>query len=128
MSASPSPLAPHIQAFFTDHLCRHKRASPQTLASCRDSFRLLLTFVKETTGIEPSALGVADLDAHRPSSPFSTTGSSNEATPSDPATSACPPCAHFSALWPYVIPRVLRLSRGSWRSPSSVKIRSSLGI
>ena len=63
MSASHSPLAPHIQAFFTDHLCRHKRASPQTLASCRDSFRLLLTFVKETTGIEPSALGVADLDA-----------------------------------------------------------------
>ena len=63
MSASPSPLAPHIQAFFTDHLWRHKRASPQTLASCRDSFRLLLTFVKETTGIEPSALGVADLDA-----------------------------------------------------------------
>src|ERR1700745_4280175 len=63
MSASHSPLAPHIQAFFTDHLCRHKRASPQTVASCRDSFRLLLTFVKETTGIEPSALRVADLDA-----------------------------------------------------------------
>lgn len=63
MNASHSPLAPHIQAFFTDHLCRHKRVSPQTLASCRDSFRLLLTFVKETTGIEPSALGVADLDA-----------------------------------------------------------------
>ena len=63
MSASQSPLAPHIQAFFTDHLWRHKRASPQTLASCRNSFRWLLTFVKETTGIEPSALGVADLDA-----------------------------------------------------------------
>lgn len=63
MSASHSLLAPHIQAFFTDHLCRHKRVSPQTLASCRDSFRLLLTFVKETTGIEPSALAVADLDA-----------------------------------------------------------------
>ena len=63
MSASYSPLAPHIQTFFTDHLCRHKRVSPQTLASCRDSFRLLLTFVKETLGIEPSALAVADLDA-----------------------------------------------------------------
>jgi integrase/recombinase XerD len=63
MSASHAPLAPHIQAFLTDHLCRHKRVSPQTFASCRDSFRLLLTFVKETTGIEPSALGVADLDA-----------------------------------------------------------------
>src|SRR5262249_61492914 len=49
--------------FFPDYLCRHKRVSPQTLASCRDSFRLLLTFVKETMGIEPSALAVADLDA-----------------------------------------------------------------
>ncbi len=63
MTTSRSPLAPHIQAFFTDHLCRHKRASPQTIASCRDAFRLLLPFVKETTGIEPSALCVADLDA-----------------------------------------------------------------
>jgi len=63
MSAAQSPLSPHIQAFFTDYLCRHKRVSPQTLASCRDSFRLLLTFVKETMGIEPSALAVADLDA-----------------------------------------------------------------
>jgi integrase/recombinase XerD len=63
MTSSRSPLAPHVQTFFTDHLCRHKRVSPQTLASCRDAFRLLLTFVKETTGIEPSALCVADLDA-----------------------------------------------------------------
>ena len=63
MTSSRSPLAPHVQAFFTDHLCHQKRVSPQTLASCRDSFRLLLTFVKETVGIEPSALYVADLDA-----------------------------------------------------------------
>jgi integrase/recombinase XerD len=63
MTLSRSPLASHVQAFFTEHLCRHKRVSPQTLASCRDSFRLLLTFVKGARGIEPSALCVADLDA-----------------------------------------------------------------
>lgn len=63
MTSSRSPLAPHVHAFFTDHLCHQKRVSPQTLASCRDSFRLLLTFVKETVGIEPSALCVADLGA-----------------------------------------------------------------
>ena len=56
-------IAPHVQAFFTEHLCHHKRVSPQTIASCRDTFRLLLTFVKETVGIEPSALRVTDLDA-----------------------------------------------------------------
>ncbi len=63
MTVSRSPLAPHVQAFFTDHLCNHKRASPQTLVSCRDTFRLLLTFIKETLGIEPSDLCMADLDA-----------------------------------------------------------------
>jgi site-specific recombinase XerD len=63
MTGSRSPLAPHVYAFFTDHLCNHKRVSPQTLASCRDTFRLLLTFIKETLGIEPSDLCMADLNA-----------------------------------------------------------------
>jgi len=61
--SSRSPIAPHVQAFFTEHLCHHKRVSPQTIASCRDTFRLLLTFVKETVGIEPATLRVPDLDA-----------------------------------------------------------------
>ena len=63
MTSSRSSLAPHIQAFFTEHLCHQKRVSPQTLASCRDAFRLLLTFVKDTTGSAPSALCVADFNA-----------------------------------------------------------------
>jgi integrase/recombinase XerD len=61
--ASRTHLAPHVQAFFTEHLCHQKRVSPQTIASCRDTFRLLLIFVKETIGIEPSALHLTDLDA-----------------------------------------------------------------
>ncbi len=56
-------IAPHVQAFFAEHLCHHKRVSPQTIASYRDTFRLLLTFVKEATGKEPSALHIHDLDA-----------------------------------------------------------------
>lgn len=63
MISPRSLLAPHVQAFFTGHLWQHKRASPQTVASCRDTFRLFLTFVKDTTGIEPSALRLTDLDA-----------------------------------------------------------------
>ena len=56
-------IAPHVQAFFAEHLCHHKRVSPKTIASSRDTFRLLLTFVKEATGKEPSALQIHDLDA-----------------------------------------------------------------
>ena len=56
-------IAPHVQAFFAEHLCQHKRVSPKTITSYRDTFRLLLTFVKEATGKEPSALHIHDLDA-----------------------------------------------------------------
>jgi len=47
-------IAPHLQAFFADYLCRQKRLSPQTIVSCRDTFRLLLTFLREHTGNEAS--------------------------------------------------------------------------
>lgn len=63
MMARQALIAPHVQAFFAEHLCQHKRVSSQTIASYRDTFRLLLTFVKATTGIEPSALHIQDLDA-----------------------------------------------------------------
>ena len=56
-------VGPHLQAFFSEHLCNHKRASPQTIASCRDTFRLLLQFLKKATGIEPAAMKTADIDA-----------------------------------------------------------------
>ena len=63
MTLPSTCLAPHVQAFFTHHLCQHKQASPQTIASYRDTFRLFLTFVKDTTGREPAALQLSDLDA-----------------------------------------------------------------
>jgi site-specific recombinase XerD len=56
-------IAPHLQAFFADYLCQQKRQSPKTIISCRDTFRLLLIFLREQTGVEPSALRIADLDA-----------------------------------------------------------------
>lgn len=56
-------LAPHIQAFFVEHLVQHKRASPKTITSYRDAFRLWLMFMKESTRIEPAALHLTDLDA-----------------------------------------------------------------
>ncbi len=63
MSAGTALVGPHLQAFLIDHLGQHKRASPQTIASCRDTFRLFLTFLRDNTGIEPSALRIVDLEA-----------------------------------------------------------------
>lgn len=56
-------IGPHLQAFFAEHLLAHKRASPQTIACYRDTFRLLLRFMRQRTGAEPAALPLAALDA-----------------------------------------------------------------
>jgi integrase/recombinase XerD len=55
-------IGPHLQAFFSEHLCNHRRASPQTIASYRDTFRLLLQFVKTTAGTEPVSMKISDID------------------------------------------------------------------
>src|SRR6516164_520600 len=56
-------LAPILQYFFTEHLVSHKQVSPRTIAAYRDSFRLLLQFLKKKTGKQPFTLCVDDLDA-----------------------------------------------------------------
>lgn len=58
-----SDLAPLLQAFFTDKLIRQRHASPHTIAAYRDAFTLLLGFIFQRTGRQPSQLSVADLDA-----------------------------------------------------------------
>jgi integrase/recombinase XerD len=62
-SPKPTLVGPLLQAFFTEHLCNHKRVSLQTIASYRDSFRLLLQFLHSRTGTAPAALRISDLDA-----------------------------------------------------------------
>jgi integrase/recombinase XerD len=58
-----SSLAPILEAFFTERLLTQRRASPHTVASYRDTFRLLLTFALDRTGKPPNQLQLADLDA-----------------------------------------------------------------
>jgi integrase/recombinase XerD len=58
-----SLLAPTLQAFFTDRLVQQRHVSPATVASYRDTFRLLLRFAERHTGKAPCTLDVADLDA-----------------------------------------------------------------
>jgi site-specific recombinase XerD len=56
-------VGPLLQIFFTDHLVAQRRLSLQTVASYRDTFRLLLQFVHRETDIEPVALKIPGLDA-----------------------------------------------------------------
>ena len=50
-----------LQSFFTDRLIQQWRASAHTVASYRDTFRLLLRFANEELGKEPSVLSLKDL-------------------------------------------------------------------
>ena len=58
-----SLLAPTLQLFFTERMAKQLRASPCTVVSYRDTYRLLLQFVADHTGKSPSALDWQDLDA-----------------------------------------------------------------
>src|SRR5437899_2347200 len=62
-SPQPTLVGPLLQAFFSEHLCLHKRVSLQTIASYRDSFRLLLQFLHTKTATTPTCLRILDLDA-----------------------------------------------------------------
>jgi site-specific recombinase XerD len=52
-----------LQPFFTDRLLGQRNASPHTIASYRDTFRLLLEFAQQHLHKSPSMLAVENLDA-----------------------------------------------------------------
>jgi site-specific recombinase XerD len=58
-----SSVAPTLQSFFTDGLTTQRQASEHTIASYRDTCRLLLEFIHRRTGRPPSRLDWTDLDA-----------------------------------------------------------------
>jgi site-specific recombinase XerC len=47
MKTTATNLAPLLERFFIERLMRQRQASPHTISSYRDSFRLLLKFVQQ---------------------------------------------------------------------------------
>jgi integrase/recombinase XerD len=56
-------LSAYLQRFFTERLGAQMKASPNTIASYRDTFRLLLRYAADQRKKEPTALQIADIDA-----------------------------------------------------------------
>jgi site-specific recombinase XerD len=52
-----------LQSFFTGRLLEQRNASPHTIASYRDTFRLLLKFAHKELHKSPSMLAVENLNA-----------------------------------------------------------------
>ena len=52
-----------LQGFFTRRLMQQRQASPHTIGSYRDSFRLLLQFAQQHLGVAPQRLKFEQIDA-----------------------------------------------------------------
>lgn len=56
-------LAPLLERFFTQRLMQQRQASPHTISSYRDTFRLFLTFTQQRLHTPPSRLEFESIDA-----------------------------------------------------------------
>jgi integrase/recombinase XerD len=56
-------LAVLIERWFTDRLMKHRGVGPHTVASYRDTFRLLFAFAQMRLGRSTSQLTLRDIDA-----------------------------------------------------------------
>ncbi len=56
-------LAPLLERFFTQRLMQQRQASPHTISSYRDTFRLFLTFTQQRLHTPPARLEFAAIDA-----------------------------------------------------------------
>jgi site-specific recombinase XerD len=63
MRTTATLIGPLLQGFFVEHLLQHKRASPQTISSYRDTFRLLLQHAHKKLKTEPAAIKIDAWDA-----------------------------------------------------------------
>lgn len=111
-----SDLAPLLQRFFTDKLDWHLNASPHTKADYADTFRLLPAYAQQATGITPSALTLADLDADLIGG-FLQHLETERGNSAAPATPAGPPCDRSSATPATGHPTRSRRSARSSRYP-----------
>ena len=104
-------IAPTLQAFFTDRLITERNASPETIASYRDTMRLLLAYAPTATGKQPFQLDFEDLDAPLIGA-FLTHLKTTAATASAPATTAWPRSTRSTATPRCAIPSTRRRSPG----------------
>jgi site-specific recombinase XerD len=63
MTTTTTSLAPLLERFFTQRLMQQRQASPHTVSSYRDTFRLLLKFTQQRLHTPPARLAFETIDA-----------------------------------------------------------------
>ena len=59
----PTDFPALLERYFCDYLRQQRNASPETISSYRDTFRLFLQFSQQRFRKAPASLTLADLDA-----------------------------------------------------------------
>jgi integrase/recombinase XerD len=62
-AACKTDLPSLVERYFCEYLIKQRNASPETISSYRDTFRLFLRFSEQQFGRAPAALTLADFDA-----------------------------------------------------------------
>jgi len=83
-----------LQSFFIDRLMRQRQVSPHTLASYRDTFRLLVQYAQRRLRKAPSDLTMPDLDPARRIPQSHREGTRQQCTQSQRAVDAMVKKAH----------------------------------
>ena len=63
MTTSAVSFAPLLERFFTQRLMQQRQASPHTISSYRDTFRMLLKFAHQQLHTPPAQLALQVIDA-----------------------------------------------------------------
>ncbi len=63
MTTATASFAPLLERFFTQRLMQQRQASPHTISSYRDTFRMLLTFAQQQLHTPPARLALQAIDA-----------------------------------------------------------------
>lgn len=62
ISVKPTDFAEHLTAFLTNWLTKQRNASPKTIHSYRDTFKLLLKYCQEREHIPPERITMSTLN------------------------------------------------------------------
>jgi Phage integrase, N-terminal SAM-like domain len=98
-----------LEAFFVDRLLRQRQVSPHTIASYRDTFRLLLQYAQQQLGKAPSKLALSDLDT---SFLGAFLDHLEQERGDEPAAPRCRPFRNRPLAWPRIDRDHLHLSAG----------------
>ena len=62
MTTATASFAPLLERFFTQRLMQQRQASPHTISSYRDTFRMLLMFAQQQLHTPPARLALQAID------------------------------------------------------------------